>query len=364
MLKKAHFFNLLYLGIFFLVALGMVSEGKAEPISGPCFEKLRALNVTLENDLFGGGADKHFTHGTRLSYVELKKKVTNKSKCNELGSNFEIEPTKSWFHRMISDEGFGAKGVSFILGQNIFTPENITTPSLIIDDRPYAGWLYFGIGLVKQENTSYGASFVSLEVDLGVVGPLSFADDAQLRVHKIIDSPRPRGWNNQLDNEPGILINLELKWLFEQLQPWKQGLELDILPSVGTAAGNVMNYFSAGATLRLGVNLPKDYGPPRIRPGAQGSDFFIPGEGDRLVSWYLFAGLEGRAVIHNIFLDGNTFATSHSVDKKYFVGDLHLGFVLVISQFRIAFSNVFRTEEFNNQKELDEFGSITVSWAW
>src|SRR3546814_11015068 len=29
----------------------------------------------------------------------------------------------------------------------------------------------------------------------------------------------------------------------------------------------------------------------------------------------LFAGVEGRAVLRNIFLDGNTFADSHSVDE-------------------------------------------------
>ena len=42
-------------------------------------------------------------------------------------------------------------------------------------------------------------------------------------------------------------------------------------------------------------------------------------------NWYLFAGLEGRAVFRNIFLDGNTFTDSHSVDSKHFVGDIQAG---------------------------------------
>jgi lipid A 3-O-deacylase len=36
--------------------------------------------------------------------------------------------------------------------------------------------------------------------------------------------------------------------------------------------------------------------------------------------WCLFASFEGRAVARNIFLDGNTFTDSHSIDKKTFVG--------------------------------------------
>jgi len=31
---------------------------------------------------------------------------------------------------------------------------------------------------------------------------------------------------------------------------------------------------------------------------------------------------------------------------------------------RLAFTNVFRTEEFNGQGELDEFGSVSASFAW
>ena len=41
----------------------------------------------------------------------------------------------------------------FILGQSIFTPEDITNPNLIVNDRPYAGWLYFGIGLIKRHKS-------------------------------------------------------------------------------------------------------------------------------------------------------------------------------------------------------------------
>jgi hypothetical protein len=95
----------------------------------------------------------------------------------------------------------------------------------------------------------------------------------------------------------------------------------------------------------------------------RGSDFFQYDK-KQPFSWYAYAGAEGRALAVNIFLDGNTFTDSHSVDKKYFVGDFHAGFVLVIYHARLTFSQVFRSSEFNGQKELSEFGSINLSVAW
>jgi len=91
------------------------------------------------------------------------------------------------------------------------------------------------------------------------------------------------------------------------------GLDADVLPHFGGALGNVFTYGAAGVTLRIGSGLEDDFGPPRIRPSLPGSAYFLPGKG---FNWYLFAGLEGRAVLYNIFLDGNTFTDSHSVDKS------------------------------------------------
>jgi hypothetical protein len=64
-------------------------------------------------------------------------------------------------------------------------------------------------------------------------------------------------------------------------------------------------------------------------------------------------------------LDGNTFESSHSVDKKTFVGDLQVGLMITFYEhFRLGFTNVFRMKEFKGQKEGDEFGSINLSIRW
>ena len=109
---------------------------------------------------------------------------------------------------------------------------------------------------------------------------------------------------------------------------------------------------------RLGRRLPHDYGPPRIQPSLPGSGFFVPQNG---FGWYLFAGVEGRAVARNIFLDGNTFRDSRSVDKEPLVGDLQFGFALTWSDVRLGYTHVLRTREFKTQGKTSEFGAVSLS---
>src|SRR3546814_4428144 len=99
-------------------------------------------------------------------------------------------------------------------------------------------------------------------------------------------------------------------------------LGVDLTPHIGGALGNVYTYGAGGVTLRLGEDLPSDYGPPRLRPALPGSDYFRPSD---WFGWYLFVGAEGRLMVRNIFLDGNTFEDSHSVDKYPLVFDLQAG---------------------------------------
>ena len=110
--------------------------------------------------------------------------------------------------------------------------------------------------------------------------------------------------------------------------------------------------------MRLGWNLGDDYGPPRIRPALGGATFF-----DNAGPWsaYLFAGVEGRAIARDIFLDGNTFRSSRSVEKEPVVLDAQGGGVLRLGDVQLSFTYVHRTESFEGQIGPDRFGAITLS---
>ncbi|MCP4653996.1 MAG: lipid A deacylase LpxR family protein, partial [bacterium] len=76
---------------------------------------------------------------------------------------------------------------------------------------------------------------------------------------------------------------------------------------------------------------------------------------------FVFAGVDGRVVARSIFLDGNTFKDSHSVDKKYFVYDLKGGLSIRIHSWRFDYSLVRRSKEFDQGKD-QIYGSISFSF--
>lgn len=328
----------------FIIALAVLC-------SGVCAEQSAAadadylISIQFENDFFGGGTDRHFTHGTRIECL------TRPLKWIAEGAD-----KLPWFsaEKALADPDEALRGrASISIGQSIFTPEDTVAEELIAEERPYAGWLYIGFGIVANQGSK---RYDKLELEVGMVGPYSFAEEVQTHWHSLLGLQVPQGWENQLESEPGAVLYYEQSRRYDRRA--MTGLQVDLIPHFGGSLGNVYTYAAAGITLRLGSNLSDDFGPPRIRPSLPGGAYFRREKG---FNWYVFAGLEGRAVLQNIFLDGNTFTDSHSVDKKPFVGDGQAGIVVQHNRFRVSYTQIFRTKEFDGQDRGDIFGSLSVS---
>ncbi len=315
----------------------------ATPCIGQDAPRIAYWSLQAENDLWGSGADRHYTHGTKFSLAPARE-------------------APEWLKRIGDHVPFFRpgydRGVEFSIGQNIYTPDDIETPNLIMDDRPYAGWLYasFKILGILEESPDYRESN-GFDLTIGVVGPSSLADDVQRRWHKLIDTRTPRGWDHQLHDEPGINLTYTRIWeRFGRMgAPW---LEYSVAPHVVGALGNIYTYAGGGLMLRVGRHLRNDIGPPSISPGFAGTAYFRSNEA---FSAYLFAGVEGRAMLRNIFLDGNTFEDSHSVNRKTAVGDFQVGAALRWHRVRLSFTNVFRSKEFDGQRKPSEYGAINLT---
>ncbi len=325
--------------LLFLACAASPSHGEEAPAD----PRIAYWSVQAENDLWGSGADRHYTHGTMFSLVPAGE-------------------APDWLKRIGDYVPFFRpgydRGVEISIGQNIYTPDDIEDPNLIADDRPYAGWLYLSFTLlgILEETADYRVSN-AFDLTVGVVGESSMADEVQTRWHKIIDTRTPEGWDHQLHDEAGLNLTYTRVWeRFLRLgQPW---IELSAAPHVVGALGNIYTYLGSGAMLRLGHNLRSDIGPPAISPGFPGTAYF---RSNQTFSAYLFAGVEGRAVARDIFLDGNTFEDSHSVDRKPLVGDFQIGAALRYRRVRLSFTNVFRSKEFDGQEEASEYGAVNLT---
>jgi hypothetical protein len=197
-----------------------------------------------------------------------------------------------------------------------------------------------------------------LELSVGLVGPAAGGEALQKWIHEIIDSPEPMGWGNQIGNELALMLVFEQKWR----RVFRAGKfpELGLSPHGSMALGNVFTYGGVGGTVRLGQGLDRDFGPPRIQPAPPGSGWFVPSGG---FNWYLFAGVDGRWMLRNIFLDGNTFRDSHRVDRRPLVGDFQFGIAAAAFGIRGGLVYVLRSREFETQARPDHFGSVTISIA-
>lgn len=327
------------IGIGCLPAIALAAE---DPDLDRPYEDAKGIfNVVWENDIFGG-TDQNYTNGIRFAWLSSEEQTP--------------EWVRSFASTLTPFESEGHKRISIAFGQSMFTPDDPVPRNVIPNDRPYAGWLYGTLGVVSDR----GDVLENMGLTIGMVGPAALAEPTQDFIHDLTDSPHFNGWDNQLNNEPGIILSYERKWRsLVEFSPF--GLGADITPHAGFNLGNIHTDAALGATFRLGYDLPQDYGPPRIRPSMPGSDFFIPSQS---LSGYLFAGVEGRAVGRNIFLDGNTFEDSPSVDKEWAVGSLQLGAAVTYGNTRISYTHVFMTEEFKTQDKPAQLGAITLSYRF
>jgi lipid A 3-O-deacylase len=319
--------------------MAKTSNGEVKKVAP---DKKGIFSVAIENDLFTG-TDHGYTNGVRFSYISPEEHMP------------AFVRNASSYLPMLNQEGTKRIGIAF--GQSLFSPNNIREKNPPQPDFPYAGWLYGTLGLVSDS----GGKYDNVALTLGMVGPASQGEPTQKFIHHLTNSPQPQGWKHQLKNEPGINLAYERKWrnIFE-ISPF--GMGFDAIPHVGMNLGNINTSVATGITLRLGYDLPSDYGPPRIRPTLSGSDFFLP---TKKLGGYLFTTFEIRAVARNIFLDGNTFQDSQHVDKRTMVKSMQFGATATYEDFRISYSNILITKEFKGQPYKNSyFGAVTLSYRF
>ncbi|HEV7855420.1 MAG TPA: lipid A deacylase LpxR family protein [Herminiimonas sp.] len=309
-------------------------------------------NVYFENDLFAG-TDNNYTNGVKLSWVSANLEDYINDPC-----------LPNWvrqlnhFSEAVQPGAFDSRNMVVSLGQNIYTPTDPTRHDVIKDDRPYAGWLYLGFAY----NARTDRQMDTVEIDVGMVGPASLAQQSQNFIHDLRGFERFQGWSNQLHNELGIQFVKERKIrVYRHID--SDGPQIDAITHYGYSLGNVATYLNTGFEVRIGTFLPNDFGTAPIRP-ASDSNAPLPENAERRMTSsgvHAFISVDTRAVAHDIFLDGNTFTDSHSVDKRYFVGDLAAGIAWQWPGGKITYAQYLRSKEFLTQKSAQSFGSVTLS---
>ena len=359
-----------YLALLFVVA------------SSGCSLKPTGGRLYFDNDvagLLGEGTDRYYTNGVKIE--SSFRRDPERAGARGDGVVTGLKRALTWL-RMFPDEDYYAAGrpydyeqhVTVGIGQQIYTPEDIEDPAIIPDDRPYAGYLFAYAALhnlASEDGTSDGEErretrrdrLDSVELQLGIIGPSSRADEFQTGVHDFLDATKPEGWDNQLRDEPVVQLSFtrQIRHGYEKdvvrrfffLFP-----EYDVISNYAGRIGIVHVNAQVGASLRFGWNLPRDFAVDAVTPRIN--------YGDRDQRWcYFFVGVDGRFVLRNAFLDGNWTKTSvHSVDSEAFVADFKLGISFKIGAWELGYTQYARTPEFRRTSDPQLFGAITAGLSF
>ena len=315
------------------------------------------MSLRMDNDAFGSASQDHgYSNGLALTMVSPDLASQADQACLPFVSR-SINRYLQWAHPGGFEQQHAIVGIS----HGIYTPDDKTRSDLIEEDRPYAGVLLLSAGY----NARSGDRLQTTHLRLGMVGPSAKGQEVQNAVHRVIDVRRAQGWEHQLRDEPLLQV------VHERMHRWQprassnaDGWSWDVIGHAGGSLGNFATHANTGAELRFGWRVPDDFGSNPLRPAGEHSAPRSRGSIHGGWAWHVFASVEGRAVLRDITLDGNTFKNSHSVDKEPLVADLGYGAVVTRGRWKMTLAQYQRSREFEGQLEPPSFGSLSVSRAF
>jgi len=300
-----------------------------------------SASIHWENDTFGN-TDRYYTNGISFALTH-----------SGAGWMENIADCLPWGH--------GYSTIGYEITQAMITPydKELTIPDP--KDRPYAGIFLVGITLhVEQANSYHGIKLVT-----GVMGPSSLAKETQKEVHRHVNSAQPEGWDYQLGDEPVLNLVYEYRYKF-RLKDKRHGWAIEALPIAGGCLGNLLTQGQVGGYLRVGYNIPDDFGSTLMRGIGHLPPPKYNGNSKSNSNWHFsfYSGCSVNMVLRDITLDGNTFKDSSRVDKNLFLPVVGFGIAIGNQYFINSFTYTFLGKEFKGQQEYSRFGAITFMYLF
>lgn len=318
------------------------------------------LTFYLDNDLFGG-EDQDYTNGARLSWISEDRKVSEIGSVQRLlrpisGDSDSLEA----FQRITGFEdpekiryNFG-----FSLTQLMFTPEDFEPHHQPEGQRRYAGWLGLGFSLhVKDDNI-----LNSIEFTIGITGSNSFAETTQDFIHSLRGIDKFNGWQDQIPNEVTADLSYVQKRRTGFLELGSGHFRMDGLTEWGVRLGTYRTDAHLGGMVRFGYNLPGDFSDARLSTTAYSHQYFGSGtEYDGNWSVYLTLGTGATGVAHDASLDGPLFHDFHTGNhREAFFVEIYGGIAIRYKDVEFSYVHTLRTQEYREQEDAANFGSIAM----
>jgi hypothetical protein len=312
-----------------------------------------ARTFIWENDGWIGGGDFNYTNGMKLSWLH--------SPCRRRHEHEWLRGIyRNALKSLFSGAAFNVHSGGLI-GMNMYTPNDLSEPNRLRNDRPYAGWVYVGWNLqaVRLLEDPLVGEEHQLELQLGFTGPKTAQREIQEYIHRnITDSTISQGWDHQIGQRLGVNALYAVRK--DVLPPSYSRLRL--VPHAGFSLGNLMQFVNAGGMLMLGKS-EGDYPGTSIQPlrvDQRSLEFEMTesrdAEGRKTPSyvsvrpkpvWYVFGGIDARYIFSSVFVEG--FGESrHDIELKHGVYDILGGVAFGTQGWRFSFKAIHRSKEFSS----------------
>ena len=283
-----------------------------------CQPFTKAITIVSQNDSYlFTGQDRYYTGGLLIKF-DKRIKATNKY----------IKTTR------------------WELGQLIFTPYSGFAPVQELHDRPFAGALF-----LKKTNTySFSArKILSVSAMTGVIGPASYAQQTQIKLHKLLHFYQPAGWEYQIKNEPGIGIGADYSWLLAS------DVKFDISVTHSLNLSNIFSNVGTSIMFRVG----------KLAPGFLNTRFFNPVLSTKKVlsECFLFIEMGEKYILYDATIDGLLFTKNGSTNFQIvpFIFSVNPGIFYCKNRWAVSYSAIFSTREVKKSVyAAHQFGSISL----
>jgi hypothetical protein len=118
-----------------------------------------------------------------------------------------------------------------------------------------------------------------------------------------------------------------------------------LIKSGSVSLGNILSDAEAGLTLRAGLNSPHPWNL----------------EKQNHLGVYASFGAREDIVLHNLFLDGNTFRASPRVKRIPFVWQKELAAGISMGSISLEYLLITRSQEFTTGRPYHPYGTISLT---
>ncbi len=330
--------------LYLFIATGVAASIATATMAEEAVPKF--FTFTFENDTFVG-EDNGYTNGIGITFGRAP------------FTEFNNENLPNWLHALtsrlyISTMPDKQRGVAHMFFQRMQTPDAIEVEELISDDLPYAG-------LLAWQGTLYAwdervADQFSLY--LGAVGPVTLAEQGQKTIHDLVGADDPKGWDNQIENEP--IFKVEAQRIWNLYRSNGKRFQLDLLGLTGVGVGNLESATKGGLAIRWGTNLQSSFAAFSLQADRQVNPLALNAQND----FYLFIGGRVGYVLNDILVDGNTFRDSHSVPLEHYQDQLSAGAVFSLGPCAFVFEISSLSSRTTLIDERKDYGALSLTYRY